>query len=354
MISNFKHGGRYKQASLNAGLSWNDVTDYSTSVNWQATRFYPDSLIYIHQDSIEYPEPSYPELTELIYNTYKSSKFTITNGANDAIARLFQALSLLGINKEIVLLGSAYLEYPKYASLNKFSFTYESPETFLAEMEKFRNKIIVIVNPNTPYGYFTDLTSFISELEKLDSLLIVDESFADFTSNKTLLKSGFDSSNLIIIKSLTKFYGSAGARLGFVTTNNSEIQELISDLTPPWSISTYDDWFYRQMIPKYNQIKKETLKWISEETQKLKSILMNSENIKLFDGSQTSYHTLEFNPEFLKNKEISNFQEFLLKEYKIYVRPTFNFWNSSETSFRIGLRLPEENTPLFNALKELR
>lgn len=357
MASKFRHGGGYRQAAIEAGIPWHQVVDYSTSINWKAVQMYPDNLIYIHYDNTEYTNPSYPELYEIIEEKHYLQKenFLLTHGANEAISALFHMFRILDYHKikEVLPVGPTYAEYHKHLLINGFSFSPISFNDLYSQNCSLSDKIVVIVNPNTPYGYYHDINDIVESLLKSGSIVIIDESFIDFTdkpSIKTLIK---EYQNLYIIHSLTKFYGSPGARLGLIISNNCFLQDLLKDLLPHWTISTYDKWFYENMIAKYTQIKRETLQWVKSVNQNLQEVLKNSHNIKLYPGSSTAYHTLELSPDFIAKNNIQNMQRFFITNYNIYIRPTADFYDCSETSFRIGLRLPEENEPFFRAIREI-
>ena len=355
MKMNYKHGGGYRQAALKEGINWNLVTDYSTSINWRAVDFYPEHLIYLHQENIEYPDSGYIELKEMIEDIYGFSDkdFLLTNGANEAISSLFHMFLLQGYkNKEVVLVGPTYSEYNKSADLNGFNSIKLSFEDFNSKLDSLANKIIVIVNPNTPCGEFFDIKEQVKYLLNCGSIVIVDESFIDFTDKQSIYEAE-NNPNLYIIRSLTKFYGSAGARLGLIISSNQLLNDFLSILLPPWRISAYDNWFYKNMLTHRDKIKIATLEWVKGVNDKASNVLKDSKNIKYFSGSITSYITLEINDEFLKKNNIEDFQKFFLRKYNIYVRPTKDFFGCPANSFRVGLRLTEENEPLWNALKDI-
>lgn len=358
MNNSFKHGGGYKQACLNYNINFEDVSDYSTSINWKASDFHPENIHFNHKETIEYPDINYSVLKSIISEIFSIQKdhFLITNGANEAISSLFYMFCIKNFNKtkEIALIGPTYCEYNKYANICEFNSKCYSIEDFLANTNSFKNKIIVIVNPNTPLGQYFDLKQEIKTLLDANTILIVDESFIDFTDKTSLYELSAQYENLYLIHSMTKFFGSAGARLGLLINSGNSLENTLSKLTPEWGISAYDNWFYQRTIPKYTQIKAETFKWIKEINSALKETIENSENIKFVSNSITSYHTLKLNENYIQANSISNIQEYFLQQHKIFIRPTHDFYGCPENSFRVGLRLPNENLPLLNAIKDVK
>lgn len=356
LTSKYFHGAGCKEATLKQGLNINEVIDYSTTINWKATEFFPNASNFNMQTITEYPDINYNKLSNLIENTYQlpQNYFTLTNGANEAISSLFQYFNLQGYHnsKQVAFIDSVYSEYYKFANINKFkSVQYDSKKTEF-DINKLHEKIIIVVNPNTPFGYYTDLSNTLDSLLQQNSILIIDESFLDYIDKPSLTTLIKDYSNLYIIKSLTKFYGSPGARLGLIINKNFT-KNNFSELIPPWQISAYDNWFYLSQITEYNNIKTETLKWVKDESTKLKETVSKLENITIFNNSETSYHTLELKPEFVKANKIDDLQKFFLKKYHVYIRPTADFYGCSNTSFRVGLRLSKDNELFFNTLKDI-
>lgn len=108
------------------------------------------------------------------------------------------------------------LEYPLYEDGNVFKYNKE----VLTEMIRKENpKIVLIASPNNPTG--NGLTS--AEIEDLLSfippttIVLMDEAYASFvTEDTSYIKTLIDKySNVILIRTLSKFYGLPGLRMGF-------------------------------------------------------------------------------------------------------------------------------------------
>jgi len=79
--------------------------------------------------------------------------------------------------------------------------------------------ILVLTNPNNPDGrkYTADeLRSLAEKQTRAGSWLIVDEAFADLIQGEKPTTALVEQFNVIILKSIGKFFGLAGARLGFM------------------------------------------------------------------------------------------------------------------------------------------
>lgn len=96
----------------------------------------------------------------------------------------------------------------------------------------------VVVNPNNPDGRITDreaLLTLAGAIRRKGGLLVVDEAFIE-TGGAESLADAAGSDALVILRSFGKFYGMAGARLGFAIAHPDIAAELEARLGP-WAVS---------------------------------------------------------------------------------------------------------------------
>ncbi len=97
---------------------------------------------------------------------------------------------------------------------------------------------IVVVNPNNPDGQRLApelLLTCARQLSKSAGFLIVDEAFAEVTPELSLLGLPQLPANVVVLRSLGKFFGLAGVRAGFVAAGPDIIRRL-NDLLGDWPI----------------------------------------------------------------------------------------------------------------------
>ncbi|PCH59156.1 MAG: threonine-phosphate decarboxylase [SAR86 cluster bacterium] len=111
----------------------------------------------------------------------------------------------------------------------------------------------VVINPNNPTGQFIPPDQLIALQGKIKGYLIIDEAFIDVMEIMDGDKSQFSVldrvqyGSLIVLRSMGKFFGIAGARLGFVALPN----ELINAFKAKqilWSIATPSLWLAEQAL----------------------------------------------------------------------------------------------------------
>ncbi len=89
-------------------------------------------------------------------------------------------------------------------------------------------RLIYICNPNNPTGTICDrnaLVAFINKATK-NAIVLVDEAYIEFTDQQSLCGLATQNKNLIIVKTFSKIYGLAGARVGYAVANTTTLEKL--------------------------------------------------------------------------------------------------------------------------------
>ena len=186
----------------------------------------------------------------------------VGNGAAELIKSLMEQLpGKLGV------VYPTFEEYPNrknknmlisYIPTNRdFSYTAKNLEDFF---DKKDINALLIINPDNPSGNFIpheEVLSLATWAKTRNILLIVDESFVDFstdsTSNTLLQNNILDSfPNLVVIKSISKSYGVPGLRLGVLATSNTSLIQIIRKDVAIWNINSFAE-YYMQIFSKYEK-----------------------------------------------------------------------------------------------------
>jgi histidinol-phosphate aminotransferase len=92
-----------------------------------------------------------------------------------------------------------------------------SAEDLIAAAKKNRADLVIFSNPNNPTGSILTREEVIRIVETLDCLVVADEAYMDFADESVLDLAG-SYPNLIVLRTLSKAMGVAGARLGFAVS----------------------------------------------------------------------------------------------------------------------------------------
>ncbi|WP_458163398.1 Rv2231c family pyridoxal phosphate-dependent protein CobC [Kribbella sp. WER1] len=96
--------------------------------------------------------------------------------------------------------------------------------------------LVVIGNPTNPTSVLHRADD-LRELARPDRILVVDEAFMDAVPGETESLAGASIPGLVVIRSLTKTWGLAGLRIGYVLAHASLIEQLAA-VQPHWPVST--------------------------------------------------------------------------------------------------------------------
>ena len=100
---------------------------------------------------------------------------------------------------------------------------------------------VLLCNPNNPTGQAFDRATLVEAadaLQRRGGWLIVDEAFADPEPDRSVVDlAGSDAApNLIVLRSLGKFFGLAGARVGFLFAA-ADLRLRLRELLGPWPVA---------------------------------------------------------------------------------------------------------------------
>ena len=99
-----------------------------------------------------------------------------------------------------------------------------------------KTKLIFLCNPNNPTGTLIDSEQLHAFQKALPEhvLLVVDEAYIDFVEDpayRTMVDAIADDANLIVVRTFSKLYGMAGARIGYLMANSEIVDYLQRDST---------------------------------------------------------------------------------------------------------------------------
>ena len=336
-MKTFEHGGQIEKFASDLGCAVGEIIDLSSNINFVKPQI---NIDFNTLDISSYP--TYDKLYEKIASNYgvESEEIELFNGGSSAIFTLFKHLDL----KSCTIYSPAYLEYKK-ASLN---FGYE-----LDTINRFddintpvkEGSFVVFVNPSTPDGKYYELAELMKIWMEKSCTILIDESFLDFCDKPSAIKYLKSYDKLYILKSMTKFYSSAGIRVGTIVSTKENIEKL-KRFEPMWKLSQFDSNYLQAALN--DKAFKSISKAINIKNKiELENILKNSSLIDEVLESSANYLLVK-----LQNLKAKEFQE-KLKPYKIMVRDCSNFDYLDDRYVRIAVKSSSANEILQKALKEL-
>ena len=209
---------------------------------------------------------------------------------------------------------------------------------FLLDEEKLlalsEGSIVYISNPNNPTSnMLIENEDLLVRLSKRAKLVILDEAYYEF-SGKTFSNLTFELENLIIIRTLSKAFNIAGARVGY-TISSKEAKQLLNSLRIGYEVPVVSQALALGAIRDIDTMKKTVSYIIRVREETMKRLLDNGiHTIPSF----TNFLYLELPYECMKVKEAldeNGFEVFCLSEVSRFKR-------SFERSMRVSVGREED------------
>ena len=321
-MNQYTHGGNVESFAKQLACDINEVIDLSSNINFIKPQINVDFNVL---DISAYP--SYKKLYETIASNYivEVNQCELFNGGSSAIFSLFKHLEL----KHCTLYSPAYLEYKKAATLFSYKISHINRLNIIEQMVD-ENSFVIFVNPSTPDGQLYDINILMEYWMGQNCTILVDESFLDFTNGESMIKYIKEYDKLYILKSMTKFYSSAGIRIGTLISNENNILALKRN-EPLWKLSHFDATYLQEALKDKN------FRSISKSINAKNSILL----ARMLNESSLFSKVFETNANFmlaqLKNMTATQLQEKLLP-YKILIRDCSNFDFLDSSYVRIAVK----------------
>ena len=116
-------------------------------------------------------------------------------------------------------------------------------------------KVLFLCSPNNPTGNSFNINVLSDLIKDFKGVVVIDEAYIDFSSQKSLINLIGKYENLIITQTMSKAYGMAGIRLGMGISNN-KIINYINKIKPPYNVNTLTENKALKELNKIDEIKK--------------------------------------------------------------------------------------------------
>ncbi len=250
------HGGDVYAASRELHRSIDHLIDFSASINplgpspsvWRAITRARHSLGH-------YPDPECWDLRRTLASRWRRppDQIVVGNGSSELIHALPLALGI----RHLLVIGPMFSEYATAMTRSGGRVTMVSAdreEGYAPPLDRAlrlmrasgrsrqgRRTIdaVVLCNPNSPTGQACDADEVMKvarAAERYRLWMIVDETFVEYCEGRSILPRVAALMRVIVLRSLTKFYGLPGLRVGYAISRVEVIQQLRRQ-QPPWTVN---------------------------------------------------------------------------------------------------------------------
>ncbi len=342
------HGGNLDWAVSLINCPRSAIIDFSASINPLGP---PNSAMEAIGKGLSelqhYPNPDYSQFCEVIAQKHQLTKEYIlpSNGAAELLTWIAWEVNS---GDGMLLPAPCFADYKRALrtfDLDFTSYPLDSLETKFKITDK-GNWALLINNPHNPTGKLWTKETLIKHLADF-ALVIVDEAFMDFlppNEQQSLIELVKDYDNLVILRSLTKFYSLPGLRIGYGVSHPERIRRW-QKWRDPWSVNTLAALAGCAVLEDKN-FEKLTWEWLPVAKHNLVQQLANIEQLEVFP-SHANF--------LLVKSEMTapQLQLKLLQEDCIFIRDCLSFPELGKQYFRVAIKKDQDNNKLANAIARI-
>lgn len=191
-----------------------------------------------------YPDPLQQEVKELLapIKGVKSEQIFLGNGSDEAIDLLFR-IFCEPQKDNVVAIAPTYGMYEVCADINNVVYRsvlldsqFQLDADQLLSAVDDSTKLIFICSPNNPSGNNLEREEIIKVIQHFSGIVVVDEAYSDFSSQKPLREDLNKYPNLVVLNTFSKAWGCAGIRLGMAFAQKSII-DLFNKVKYPYNVN---------------------------------------------------------------------------------------------------------------------
>ncbi|WP_373530465.1 threonine-phosphate decarboxylase CobD [Nostoc sp.] len=338
------HGGNLAWAAALAGCPPDAILDFSASISPLGP---PNSAIAAIMSQIgnlrHYPDPNYSELRLALSHFHQLPPEWILPGNGSA-----ELLTLIG--RELAQLAATILITPAFGDYYRTLGAYEakvleSPLLLVIDKgQRTKDKGLLLNNPHNPTGKLFSRDSILPYLEQF-ALVVVDEAFMDFVppdEEQSLISVVQEYANLVVLRSLTKFYSLPGLRLGYAIAHPDLLAkwQLWRD---PWPVNTLAAAAAIAALQD-TEFQQQTWAWLPPARNQLFQGLAEIPGLQP-QASAVNFLLVE------SQESTSQLQQQLLIHHQILIRDCLSFKELGDRFFRVAVRSQSDNQRLLTALR---
>jgi histidinol-phosphate aminotransferase/imidazoleglycerol-phosphate dehydratase/histidinol-phosphatase len=234
-----------------------------------------------------YPEPQPERLKRAMAALYgvEPGDLVVTRGADDAIDMLVRSFCTSGVDSIAVSTPSfaAYAHFARVQGAKVIEvalaedFSFDAGAFIDALRGRPRLKLAFICSPNNPTGNEVDPADVLRVAEAMpDTIIVLDEAYLDFSATPSLAAEAARHPNLVVLKTLSKAFGLAGARVG-CAIGAAELIEIAARSLPPYPLPSLSiEAAMAALTPSRRSLHEERIARIKSERERLAGDLAQS------------------------------------------------------------------------------
>jgi threonine-phosphate decarboxylase len=354
------HGGQLRQIAARYGIPAERLLDFSANINPAGP---PSSVLTAIRKALDepstlamYPDRELMELRQAIaeYTGVEPENIAVANGFAPLLEAALRSLKI----KRCLLPVPSFSEYrnalenasvfvtPYHLSCDE-DFRYV-PETIRDTLLKRSCDAILLANPQNPSGASCDADGMqrLIEIAAQHSItVLLDEAFIDYCPARSLTQLSIEQGNVIVFRSVTKFFAIPGLRVAYAVSKSSNVYAM-NRFIAQWPITSFasdavcaalGDKAYAEESRPANHRRR---LWLEQEFAQLKIAAY---------PSGANFLLLRFSAEV----DVSLVWEKMIVDEQVVLRSCANFEGLAPGHLRIAVRSEPENERLIRGLEHV-
>ena len=296
----------------------------------------------------KYPDTTYRKLIDSLSNflSIDRKNICVGNGSDEIIDLLIRVFCEPAKDR-IGIFEPTYVMYEVSANISNIeTIKFQLNQNFQIDSSDIDSindikdlKLIFICSPNNPTGNTISKKQISNLINTFNGIVIIDEAYIDFSKNPSLVSFTESKNNVVILRTMSKSFGLAGARIGYAIADKLII-DYVNKIKPPYSISTLNQ---EAAIKALNDIDafKLNLSKILKEKKWMYKQLIDVEAVKELFFSDANFI-------LIKAQDSKGLYRYLISK-KIHVRDRTK---QISNALRITIGTRAENKLLINTIRE--
>ncbi|MBF0539173.1 MAG: threonine-phosphate decarboxylase [Nitrospirae bacterium] len=347
-----QHGGDIYELASSLRLAERKIVDFSSSINPLGISKKVKAEIRTYLKYLpNYPDPQCRRLRRhmSIALGVDATNIICGNGSTELIYLFIRTLR----PRRALVLGPTFIEYERALLVSGVSdvgvFQLQEGLDFRIDVDAFKAAmvgcdVVFLCNPNSPTAQYltrAEVLDIADWARQQQCMLVVDEAFIDFLPKESVVDEVANNPWLIVLRSMTKFYGLSGLRLGMAVMDIRHV-ELLQLNKEPWSVNTLaqragvvalnDKAYVRETFEVLRQEKRYVEGWLTKK------------GIQFYPSAINFY--------LIKDDRAAVWYE-KLRAKGILLRDCSSYRGLGSRFLRIAVKAHRENTLLYKAISRL-
>jgi threonine-phosphate decarboxylase len=338
-----EHGGAVAEAARRLGIRPAEILDFSSNINprglplgaaWRLAREAADPGLLTR-----YPDTDACELRQVLSRRLKipGESLVFGNGA----AALIMASVLASRPRLCRIPVPGFAEYERACRAAGCEVVRENRQQV---------DLLILNNPHNPSGSAMEAAAVrrvVATARDQGTAVLIDEAFIDYLPEETVAPEAGQREGVIVIRSLTKFYGCPALRAGYAVAS-PETARRIAAFLPAWPIGTLALGAFAEAVADEDYARTSIEECRTNRTALAASLA--AAGIRVFP-SQANFLLLELPEGGVTSAEL---EERLLSDYRILIRNCDSFEGLAKGRFiRVAVRGEIDNRLLVESIQTI-